>query len=548
MQRRYLWLVLGAVIAGMSLAAAGSAAVSTQGGVSPKAASVRQAGTVVFGAEQEPPCLNVELAGCNNTWTSWTAGIALPGAYRVRPDFTFEPYMIDGEAKTTTKPFTVTYKIKQKATWSDGKPVTADDFIYTWRFHLDKKVDVAGRSGYDSIARGQKLSAKTVKFTYKKPYAGWKTLFGTIYPQHVLQGTDLNEVWNNNYNDPKTGKSIGSGPFIIGSYVKGQSITMVRNPRYWGKRPALDRIVFRFVTNTDSEVQAIRGGEVDAIYPQPQLQLAQLKGQSGLKVESNAGTTLEHIDFNTGKKANMPLIGAPWFRQAVAYSLDRKALVTQLFKTLNPKLPVAQNLTYTPTQKQYVPHFQRYTYQPDKVTSIMQAHGCRKGGDGIYSCNGIRASVKFGTTAGNKLRELALEIMQAQAKRSGIEFVPDSQPSRLFFPRVSDENYQMALFAWVTTGDPAGQTDIYGCGGESNWKGYCSRKVTNLLKGSDAELNPTRRAALVNGADANLSLNVPTLPLYQKPTYFAYKTKLKGLKDNPTLQGPTWNVEDWSTG
>ena len=80
MHRRRVGLVLGAFIAVASLIVAGAA-----GGARGKAS----AGTMVFGAEQEPPCLNGFLEGCNNTWTAWTAGLALPGAYIVRPNFTF---------------------------------------------------------------------------------------------------------------------------------------------------------------------------------------------------------------------------------------------------------------------------------------------------------------------------------------------------------------------------------------------------------------------------------------------------------------------------
>jgi peptide/nickel transport system substrate-binding protein len=182
----------------------------------------------------------------------------------------------------------------------------------------------------------------------------------------------------------------------------------------------------------------------------------------------------------------------------------------------------------------------------NRVNSLFRSHGCTKGGDGIYSCGGQRASVRLGTTAGNRLRELAVEIMLAQAKAAGIEFRPDSQPSRLFFPRVSDQNYDIALFAWVGTGDPAGWVDVYGTGGESNWKGYANATVTNALRRSDATLDVKTRMALVNKADAQMAIDVPTLPLYQKPTYFVFKSKLHGLRDNPTLQGPTWNTENWS--
>src|SRR3954465_733112 len=111
MHRRSLRLALGVLVAATGLIIAGAA-----GGVSQKA----NAGTMVFGAEQEPPCLNGFLEGCNNTWTSWTAGIALPSPYLVHPDFSLRPYM--GTAKLLKKrPFTLRVTLKKAAKWSDGK-------------------------------------------------------------------------------------------------------------------------------------------------------------------------------------------------------------------------------------------------------------------------------------------------------------------------------------------------------------------------------------------------------------------------------------------
>jgi len=540
MHRRHLRLILGLMIASVSLVIAGSA-----GGAPGKVS----AGTVVFGAEQEPPCLNGFLEGCNNTWTSWTAGIALPGIYIVNPKFTLVPYM--GSAKIVkNKPFTLRVSIKPKAKWSDGRTVSADDLIFTWQTIINPKWELAGRSGWDSIARAKKNNNKTVTFTFKQPYAPWKVMLGSgVLPKHALQGQDFNEVWNNNYNKPGTNVSMASGPFKLASYTKGQNLTMVRNTSFWGKRPSVDRIVFRFITVTDSEIQAIRGGEVDAIYPQPQLQLAALRGQSGIRVQSNQGSTLEHIDINMGAKTGNPLLRQKWFREAIAYSINRQQMVTQLFRTLNPGLRPLNNLTFTSQQRPYYKaNFAKYTRNLTRVAALFRAHNCTKGGDGIYTCAGQRASVRLGTTAGNRLRELGVEILQAQAKAAGIEFKPDNQPSRLFFPRVSEENYDLALFAWVGTGDPAGQVDIYGVGGGSNWKGYRNATVTSLLKRSDAALVVKSRMALIDRADKIMANDLPTIPLYQKPTYFVFKTKLRGAVDNPTLQGPTWNTEAWSVG
>jgi peptide/nickel transport system substrate-binding protein len=505
------------------------------------------AGTVVFGAEGEPPCLNGALEGCNNTWTAWTAGIALPGAYIVKPNFTFQSYMVS-KTDVTTKPFTLTYHIKPKARWSDGRQVTADDFIFTWKAFIDPNNEIASRSGYDSITKAKKLNAKTVRFTFSKVYAPYKTIFTAIYPKHVLEGQNFNEVWNSNFNKPGTTVSIASGPFKLGSYTKGQSLTMVRNSTFWGKRPSVERIVFKFITNTDSEIQALRGGEVDAAYPQPQLQLAALRNQSGLRVQSNAGSSLEHLDFNVGPKSGNPLLRQKWFRQAIAYSIDRRGMTRQLFRTLTPSLRELNSLSFTTQSPYYRPTFAKYNRNVARVSQLFRSHRCKKGGDGIWSCGGQRASVRLSTTAGNRLRELAVEIMQAQGKAAGIEFRPDNQPSRLFFPRLANENYDLAIFAWLGTGDPSGQVDVYGIGGGSNWKAYRNSTVTSLFRRSDATLDVKTRMALVNKAEALLAKDLPTLPLYQKPTYFVYKSKLKGIVDNPTIAGPTWNAEHWRTG
>jgi peptide/nickel transport system substrate-binding protein len=538
--RRIIWVLAAMAAASLVLVAVGSAGTSKS-----EAAS----GSVIIGAEQEPPCLNVLLDSCNNTWQVWITQNAVRGAYMLYPDGTYKPDMLVGEAKTTNKPFSVTYKIKPNAVWNDGTQVTADDFIFTFSTIMNPKNEVASRSGYDQIQRMVKVDSKTVKAIYKAPYVNWRALFSQILPKHALQGQpDFNQVWLTSITDPRNNKPIGNGPYLVTNYTKGQSITLTANPKFYGTQAKIKTVIFRFITNTDSEIQAIRGGEVDMIYPQPQLQLAALKGVSGLAIQSNQGQTLEHIEFNVGA-TGMPLARAPWFRQAVAYSIDRAALVKTLYGTLNSKLAPLQNMHYTNTQSEYQPDFERYKYDVNKVASIMQKNNCTKGGDGIWSCGGVRASIKFSTTAGNKLRELAQEIIQAQAKKAGIEIVLDNSPSgTLFGTRLPGYQYQMSMFAWVGDPDPSDFVDIYGCGGESNYTKWCSNKYVTLMKQAAQTLDDKQRAALFNRADQLLAAGLPTYPLFQKPTYLVSKTKVKGLKDNATNAGFTWNIQEWSLG
>ena len=470
MHRGSLRLLLGVTIAAMSLVVAGAA-----GGAPQKP----NAGTVLFGAEQEPPCLNGALAGCNNTWTSWTAGVSLASPYIVKPDFSFGPYMANGAVRVVDRnPFTLLVRIKPRARWSDGRQVTVADLNFTWRTYVNPQNEVASRSGWDSIRRILAVNSKTARIIFAKPYAGWKALMvNSWYPSHALTGANFNEVWNNNYNHPRSGVSMASGPMRLTSYTRGQTLVISRNPTFWGKRPSLDRITFRFITNTDSEIQAIRGGEVDAIYPQPQLQLAQLRGQSGLRDPVEGGTTLEHIDINMGQGNSNPLLAQRWFRQAIIYSMDRRAMVRQLFRTLNPGLSVLQNNMYVSNQKEYQAHFQRYTRQPEPGQRPVP---------GTQLQQGQRWDLRVCRPAGlgplrHDRRQPGCVSLRSRScrPRPGLPASssgPTASRPVLFFPRIAAKNFDLALYAWVGTGDPSGWIDIYGCGGGSTGRTTATRR------------------------------------------------------------------------
>ena len=81
-----------------------------------------------------------------------------------------------------------------------------------------------------------------------------------------------------------------------------------------------------------------------------------------------------------------------------------------------------------------------------------------------------------------------------------------------------------------------------------NYREYCNRNVTKLLTQSDQELNDAKRVKLINKADAIMANDVPQIPLFQRATYFVYKSNVKGMVDNASSQGPSWNAESWSKG
>jgi peptide/nickel transport system substrate-binding protein len=549
MHRRRLWLVAGAALAALAIAATGSARVS-----GPDSASAKKAGTLVFGAEQGGGpdwCLNLILdVDCAAFWNVMFQTPVIRGAFLFTPQFTYKPDLIS-RYTLKTKPMRVTYYIRKNARWSDGVPVSGKDWRFTWQTAVNPKYkDHIDPLGWEDI-RSITGNGKVVNVTFKRNFAAWRGLFTYVLPQHALQGTDMLTVWNDCICNPKKGNApIGNGPFLLTRFDRGAGVTLTRNPRGWyGKRAKLDSIVFRFITNTNSEIQAIRSGEVDAIYPQPQLALADLRNQSGLRVVTHLGLQWEHIEIQQGAKGN-PLAKQKWLRQALITSINRSAAAKALYGTLNPKVGVLNSLTRLTNEKTYNPkHFSKWNYNPAKVASMMNAHGCSKGGDGIYRCGGTKVSFDFASTTGNALRALAFTIFQDQAQKAGVElknaFVP---AGTLFGSKLPAHDFDLAMFTFLVTVDPHYVVANFSCGSGPNYTEYCNRTVTNLLARSDRQLNMAKRLALVNKAGTIIGNDVPMIPLFQRPTYLVYKTSVKGMLDNPSSQGPSFNAENWSKG
>ena len=545
------WLLLVTALALFAAACGGDGEApggeATEGGAEATeaegaAGEPQEGGTVVFGADQEPEVMNPAVTAGNLFATGVIVIPILWGAYEVLPDFTYSPQLIEGEAEITEDPFTVTYTIKEEAAWSDGTPITSDDFIFTFETFMNEDFDITSRDGYDKITKAEKDGDKKVTFTFKEPFAPYKTLFSgnePILPKHELEGKNFDKVWNDEI-------TVASGPFEFDSWQKGQQATIKRNENYWGEKAHLDEIVFRFIEDSNTQVQALAGGEIDMFYPQPQVDLVeQVEGIEGVTSQAEAGTVWEHLDFNF----HVEPLDQDFVRQAIAQGIDRATLTEQLIKPLNPEAEALQNLIYVNNQAEYEPHFDKWEFNAEAAEQTLTDNGCEKGDDGIYECDGQKLSFRYTTTAGNELRELQLQVIQQQLKQIGIDIKPDTGEAAKVFADVlpaGDEGaWDLFSFAWVGSPDPFGGNTIWQCEGDQNYNGYCNEEVTRLLDETDTIIDEQERAAKYNEADALMADDLPVLPLYQKPTFFAWNEKIQGPEDNPTEWGPTWNAGEW---
>jgi len=544
---------LAALLVGLAMVAAGCGGGDDEGGGNTSGGSgqVQQGGTLNYAADQEPTGFNNNTSKDNGTSVANIVINMFPVAFHLTPDFkvVMNEDLLDSAEQTSTDPQTIVYKIKQEAVWSDGTPISADDFIYLWK-NLNgtiKDNDVSGTTGYDQVKSVEGSdNGKTVTVVFATPFSDWKALFASgnfLLPAHYMEKRPGG--WNNGLD--KNPEDIPSGGwFKVENYTPGQSLTLTRNDKYWGKKSNLDSVVVRFLPESTTQPAALQNNEVDLIYPQPQLdQVQQVKTLPDVTSQINFGPTFEHFDFNFKNEH----LGDLKVRQAIATGINVQELVDRTVKQFSDQAKPLGNRIYMTTQpEQYQDHFGQYGKgDVAGATKLLEEAGYAKGGDGIYAKGGKKLSLRISTTAGNQLRETQEELFQAQMKKMGVDIkITNAESTKFFGEWLPNGNFDIANFAWV--GSPfsiSGSQATYQCGSGSNYGQYCNKKVDQLFKQAFAEFDPAKASELGNQIDQQVTADMATIPLYQKPTFIAWRNTFGNIADNSTQDGPFWNANVW---
>jgi len=517
-------------------------------------AAAVKGGTAVFGAEQEPDCADWIASCAGASWGAYTMG-----AQTMPRSFDFDPktselkpsILLDGEPKLDKgPPQKVTYKLNPKAVWSDGQPITSADYKYTWE-QVANGQDIYDKTGYEQITSVDDSDPQTVVVTFKTSYAGWKDLFGGfygIYPKHIV-GTGDEAARDAAMKD---GYKWSGGPWMIDHWTKGEEVKLVPNPKWYGKPANLDAVVFKFIPDSAAEQQAYKTGQVLGIYPQAQLELADLKNLPDTKFDVTSSLSYEALWINTTKD----IVSSKAVRQALAYATDRDAAVQTLFGPVQPDIKPIQSFS-TPANKQwYSDPFKKYTRNLTKVDELMKGDGWAKGSDGIWAKDGKKAEIENSTTAGNKRRELTQEILASQWKEAGFLLkVNNTKAATLFGEWGPQGVYTTAIYAQVPSSTDPAQCQNF-CTSSiptkdkpsgTNWTRLSDPSIDKPFTAADLELDEAKRKDLTDQGQAALAEGVPGLPIDPFPDVIIYNsTKLKGPIGHNFVFGPWYNVNEWS--
>jgi len=484
-----------------------------------------------------------------------------PSPYLFTPSYSIKlntDLMVSAE-ETSSSPQTIVWKIQPNAVWSDGTPINSDDFVYNWEIQngTDANIAAATTTGYQNIesVTGSD-NGKTVTTVFKTPFSDWKSLFTNMYPAHIAKQHGSNEasfLWFETNPLPVSG-----GPFVVSSVSSDHtSVILTRNNKYYGPKPPLDQVTFRAITDSSQEPTALQNHEVDGIYPQPQTNLVtQLKSMgSTIRYQIDAGLSYEHIDFNL---KNPALGNATWgktLRIAMFTATDRNAILSKTIQQFQPSAKPLNSRMLVSGQTGYQDNVTPYgigTGDPSKAESELTAAGFKNvgaGKGGLEAPDGTKIpTFQMKYTTGNQIREDTCNLFAAEMANLGITVAvsPTSNLGATLSQTGNGYSYDIVDFAWVNTPFPASANQpLFTTGGGGNYGGYSNKNVDTWLNAAPQTTDLTTQLSYLNKADAQISQDAYTLPLYQKPTLIAFFPNVLNVRDNATSMGPTYNIGQW---
>ncbi|MFE3768479.1 ABC transporter family substrate-binding protein [Streptomyces sp. NPDC059122] len=350
------------VLAGCSQGDTASSVAQSQDIAPAPRGAVRDGGTVRWAIDTLPRTFNAFQSDADAATTRVT-GAVLPSLFTLDAGGRAQrnaDYLTAADISAREPRQVVTYQLNPKARWSDGRPIGAADFLAQWNAlrGKDNAYWTARNAGYDRIAKVEPgAEPHQVKVTFARPYADWQSLFTPLYPKSVMGEA-------NAFNDAAREKlPVGAGPFLVRKRDAARgTVTLVRNPAWWGDRAKLDRLVLTALPR-DKRSAALAAGSVDvaAVDQAAAKQVAQAAAPATAKgVDAKAEGAAARKSALPGyvlRKALEPAytqlalngsagpLADQRVRRAVARAIDRQALADSVLKPLDlPAEPLGNHL------------------------------------------------------------------------------------------------------------------------------------------------------------------------------------------------------------
>ncbi len=497
--------------------------------------------------------------------------------------------------------------IRPDAKWSDGKPITTEDVAFYYEVGKAKGMPVLNPDYWERVQlRVRDARNFTVIFEPAYYYDTYGSPIGYA-PKHIMgpewekvkaaarnldpqkDAEKLNELYRNffiKFSTPQAlnrGAMVYSGPFMLRRWVPGNSVEMVRNPNFpikpeGGESKYVQKVVYRFIQNTNSLLVAVIGGSIDATssvsltFDQGRSPQLVRRAPGRFDIWFVPGAIWEHIDINKFENCQVVKdlgLNDKRTRQAILHALNREGLVKAFFDGLQP----VAHTWIAPVNPLFNPNVKKYEFDLKKAEALLAEMGWKKGPDGILqrTVNGrtVRFEIEYVTTAGNVIRERTQQFFAEDLKKIGIAVKINNAPSAVVF---SDDYIQRASeckwtgmfeFAWVSSLAEDGSLFQYknlNTGAimvptkENNYQGqniggWRNDEFDRLTSQAVLEFDPERRKQLFWRAQEIWAEELPALPLYFRANPYVVRKGLVNYVASAYAGGfgyPGWNA--WEIG
>lgn len=425
---------------------------------------------------------------------------------------------------------TYTFFLEEGVCWHDGKPLSAEDVKFTIEAIMNPENGSENAPNFEDVEEITVIDENTISFKLAAPnvaFLDYMTI--AVLPKHLLEGEDMQT--SDFFRNP-----IGTGPYQLESWEKGQAIILAKNEDYFITPANIDRIIFKIVTDDNAKALQLKAGELDLALLPPKAAKG-FTGEENYTVYSMETADYRGIMFNfqhTYWQENKEII------PAICYGIDRQSIIDTIL--------LGQGIVaYGPLQRNIYNEeaVEHYDYNPQKAREVLEAAGCILGEDGFYYRDGERIGFVLSVAAGDQARVDIAQAAAQQLKEVGID-VSVEIPVRI------DWNGQMAyLIGWGSAFDADDHTyKVFGTDKGANYSDYSNPQVDQYLLKARQSDDPEVRA-WAYGEFQKVLAEDPAFAFicYVDADYVAV-SGLQGISQDTVMGhhgvGIFWNITEWT--
>ena len=454
----------------------------------------------------------------------------------------FEPLMVYDFDEVRLKPLLaesyeisddgleITFTLRDDIYFSDGLAVTADDVIFTYNTLRDPNVDAADISNYYlDVDRAEKINGRVVKFYMKQPFFKAPEILSFwdigIYPKHVYAYTDATK-FNRRVSQP-----VGSGPYVFEKWDVGRQIVLRRNEHYWGPKPKIKKVIYKFITNPAAAVQALRSGQVDIAIPEPE-QFADLVADEQFTSRFNCisywnpGVPFYYLGWNE----DTPFFSDRRVRLAMTCAVNRKEIVSKLLKGYGELITGPYYIKGTQNDSSIRP----WPYDLRKAARLLDEAGwVDSDGDGIRDKDGTAFRFRFTYSTGSALYERLAKLLKDDFAKIGVVLVAEPMEWSVLLPKLSDRKFEAMVMGWggdiVEDDYQLFHSSQIGNRG-SNYVGFDNAQADELLEKIRRTMDPAERDELCHKFHRIVHEQQPYTFLFTRPTFRLVDKRFENVK------------------